>query len=104
MRRALGAALVAVALVTAGCGTGVGWTAADHAEGTDLTSRYPPVAERAEDLTARTTAVALLLFSAWLLGDVRLRGAGRTAQGGALLTAAGFTATLVIAWTVAAVT
>jgi hypothetical protein len=104
VRRTLGAALLAIALTTTGCGTGVGWTAADHAEGTDLSSRYPPVAERAEDLTARTAAIALLLFCGWLPADVRLRGAGSTTQGGALLTAAGFTATLVVAWVVAAAT
>lgn len=79
------------ALAMAGCTRSYSPT---DIEGGDLQSRYPPVVEEASTGLVRAAAVALVLFVAWLAGDVALRRAGRQGQGGALLTATGLIAFL----------
>jgi hypothetical protein len=101
VRRALAGALLAVALAAPGC---VPTFRADHIDGTDLQTRYPNALEEARRGWAITAALALGLLTVWLAADVALRGADRSNQGGALISAAAVAGALLVAWVVTTTT
>ena len=77
--------LLALALGAAGCAPTYQYA---DIEGSDSESRYPVAVQEARDGLTRAAAMALVLFTGWLAGDVARRGTERRRQGAALLTAA----------------
>ena len=97
MRRALAAAVLAIALAAPGCAPTY---RADYIDGSDLQSRYPNALAEARHGWAIVATLTLGLFTVWLVADLALRGADRRSQGAALVSAAAITAALLAAWLV----